>query len=106
MKSFERALPENEEYGREYIDPDKESRHLDQKQARDFREKAISVLYKILIGELSFLALLLLMQGFHFCLFHLHASIFDVLAAGIIMQTFGLMIIVFKYLFGGTPYKT
>ncbi|WP_010638427.1 hypothetical protein [Acidithiobacillus thiooxidans] len=90
MKSFERALPENEEYGREYIDPDKESRHLDQKQARDFREKAISVLYKILIGELSFLALLPVNAGVSFLPFSPSASIFDVLAAGIIMQTFGV----------------
>jgi hypothetical protein len=86
-------------------DPDKESRHEDQKQARIHRENAIKKIYLILASELVFLAIILVIDGFDVCNFHLGDSVFNILISGVMLQTFGLMVIVFKYLFGGITYK-
>lgn len=103
--SFKDSLNESFSNENRYNDPDGESRRKDQDQARHFREKAVKILYITLSIELTFVAILLILQGFKWFCFHLHVVIFTVLVCGVMIQTFGLMVIVFKYLFGGTPYR-
>lgn len=103
--SFKDSLKESNENETEYDDPDRASRKKDQDQARLLRIWSIIILYGTLATELVFVGALLVLQGFKIGAFHLHVTIFTVLISGVIIQTFGLMVIVFKYLFGGIPYK-